>query len=172
MSRGINKVILIGNLGNEPEIRSTASGSLIATLSVATSEFWKDRNTGQQQEKTEWHRVIIFGKLAEIAQQYLHKGSHVYLEGKLQTRKWQGQDGQDRYTTEVVIDGFNGQLQMLDNKPASSAPEHSGYDYINSAPTAAPIRSESSNNYGSPTPAGSVSNSAYDFENDLDTIPF
>ena len=114
MSRGINKVILIGNLGNEPEIRSTGAGALIATLSVATSESWRDRNTGQQQERTEWHRVVIFGKLAEIAQQYLHKGSKVYLEGKLQTRKWQGQDGQDRYTTEVVIDGFNGQLQMLD----------------------------------------------------------
>lgn len=115
MSRGINKVILIGNLGNEPEIRSTGAGALIATLSVATSESWRDRNTGQQQERTEWHRVVIFGKLAEIAQQYLQKGSKVYLEGKLQTRKWQGQDGQDRYTTEVVIDGFNGQLQMLDS---------------------------------------------------------
>lgn len=116
MSRGINKVILIGNLGNEPEIRVTPSGTIIATLSVATSEQWKDRNTGQQQTKTEWHRVVIFGKLAEIAQQYLHKGSQVYLEGKLQTRKWQGQDGQDRYTTEVMVDSFNGQLQMLDNK--------------------------------------------------------
>ena len=120
MSRGINKVILIGNLGNEPEIRSTGAGALIATLSVATSESWRDRNTGQQQERTEWHRVVIFGKLAEIAQQYLHKGSKVYLEGKLQTRKWQGQDGQDRYTTEVVIDGFNGQLQMLDSAGSSS----------------------------------------------------
>lgn len=99
MSRGINKVILIGNLGSEPEIRSTGAGALIATLSVATSESWRDRNTGQQQEKTEWHRVVIFGKLAEITQQYLHKGSKVYLEGKLQTRKWQGQDGQDRYGT-------------------------------------------------------------------------
>lgn len=115
MSRGINKVILIGNLGNEPEIRATGSGTIIANLSVATSESWKDRNSGQQQEKTEWHRVVIFGKLAEIAQQYLHKGSKVYLEGKLQTRKWQGQDGQDRYTTEIVVDSFNGQLQMLDS---------------------------------------------------------
>lgn len=116
MSRGINKVILIGNLGNEPEIRATPSGTIIANLSLATIESRKDRNTGQQQEKTEWHRVVIFGKLAEIAQQYLRKGSRIYLEGKLQTRKWQGQDGQDRYTTEIVIDSFNGHLQMLDSR--------------------------------------------------------
>jgi single-strand DNA-binding protein len=116
MSRGINKVILIGNLGNAPEIRATGSGTLIANLSVATSESWKDRNTGQQQERTEWHRVVVFGKLAEVAQQYLHKGSKVYIEGKLQTRKWQGQDGQDRYTTEIVIDGYSGQLQILDSQ--------------------------------------------------------
>lgn len=115
MARGVNKVILIGNLGNDPDVRFTPSGSAIANLSLATSESWKDRNTGQQQEKTEWHRVVIFGKLAEIAQQYLRKGSKVYIEGKLQTRKWQGQDGQDRYTTEVVVD-INGQMQMLDGR--------------------------------------------------------
>ncbi|MGB1271520.1 MAG: single-stranded DNA-binding protein [Endozoicomonas sp.] len=116
MARGVNKVILIGNLGNDPDVRFTPNGGAVANLSVATSESWKDRNTGQQQEKTEWHRVVIFGKLAEIAQQYLRKGSKVYLEGKLQTRKWQGQDGQDRYSTEVVVDGFSGQLQMLDSR--------------------------------------------------------
>lgn len=146
MSRGINKVILIGNLCNEPEIRSTTSGTIIATLSVATTESWKDRNTGQQQEKTEWHRVVIFGKLAEITQQYLHKGSKVYLEGKLQTRKWQGQDGQDRYTTEIIVDSFNGQLQMLDSREggmaynsqppvescqASQPPEHKKLEPVN-----------------------------------------
>lgn len=120
MARGINKVILIGNLGDDPDIRFTGQGAAVANLSLATSEAWKDKNTGQQQEKTEWHRVVIFGKLAEIAQQYLNKGSKIYIEGKLQTRKWQGQDGQDRYTTEVVVDPFNGQLQMLDSAGGNS----------------------------------------------------
>ncbi len=116
MARGVNKVILIGNLGNDPDVRYTPNGSAVANLSVATSESWKDRNTGQTQEKTEWHRVVIFGKLAEIAQQFLRKGSKVYLEGKLQTRKWQDQQGQDRYTTEIVVDSFSGQMQMLDGR--------------------------------------------------------
>ncbi len=111
-SRGVNKVILVGNLGNDPEIRYTANGGAIANLSVATSEQWKDRNTGEPREKTEWHRVVIFGKLAEVAGEYLRKGSQVYLEGKLQTRKWQDQQGQDKYTTEVVVD-INGVMQML-----------------------------------------------------------
>ena len=116
MARGVNKVILVGNLGNDPDVRFTPNGNAVANLSLATSESWKDRNTGQQQEKTEWHRVVIFGKLAEIAQLYLRKGSKIYIEGKLQTRKWQGQDGQDRYTTEIVVDGFSGQMQMLDSR--------------------------------------------------------
>ncbi len=111
-SRGVNKVILVGNLGKDPEIRYTADGRAIANITVATSETWKDKNSGQQQEKTEWHRVVIFGKLAEIAGEYLRKGSQVYFEGKLQTRKWQDQSGQDKYTTEVVVD-INGQMQML-----------------------------------------------------------
>lgn len=111
--RGVNKVILVGTLGRDPEMKYAANGNAIANLSVATSENWTDKNSGQKQEKTEWHRVVIFGKLAEIAGQYLTKGSQVYLEGKLQTRKWQDQNtGQDRYSTEVVID-FNGQMQML-----------------------------------------------------------
>ena len=121
-SRGVNKVILVGNLGNDPDVRFSPNGSAIASLSLATSESWNDRNTGQQVEKTEWHRVVIFGKLAEIAQQYLRKGSKVYIEGKLQTRKWQGQDGQDRYTTEVVVDGFGGQMQMLDSRGEGAQP--------------------------------------------------
>ncbi len=129
MARGVNKVILIGNLGNDPDVRFTPNGSAVANLSLATSESWKDRNTGQQQEKTEWHRVVVFGKLAEIVQQYLRKGSKVYIEGKLQTRKWQGQDGQDRYTTEIVVDGFSGQLQMLDGRQdgGMGAPMSGGY---------------------------------------------
>ena len=115
MSRGINKVFLIGNLGADPEISATPAGNMIATMRVATSESWKDRNTGEQREKTEWHRVVIVGNLVEDVRQYVHKGSKVYLEGKVQTRKWQGQDGQDRYTTEVIVDSFNGQMQMLDS---------------------------------------------------------
>lgn len=113
MARGVNKVILVGTLGRDPEVKYAANGNAIANLSIATSEQWNDRATGEKQEKTEWHRVVIFGKLADIAGQYLKKGSQVYLEGKLQTRKWQDTaTGQDRYATEVVID-FNGQMQML-----------------------------------------------------------
>jgi single-strand DNA-binding protein len=110
--RGVNKVILVGTLGKDPEVRFTPNGNSVATLSVATSEQWTDKQSGEKQEKTEWHRVVIFGKLAEIAGQYLKKGSQVYLEGKIQTRKWQDQSGQDRYSTEVVLD-VNGQMQML-----------------------------------------------------------
>lgn len=111
-SRGINKVILVGNLGQDPEVRYTPNGKAVANLTLATSESWKDQS-GQIQEKTEWHRVSMFGKLAEIAGEYLKKGSQVYVEGKLQTRKWQDKDGQDRYTTEIVLDPFNGVMQML-----------------------------------------------------------
>ncbi|MCL6270072.1 single-stranded DNA-binding protein [Sansalvadorimonas sp. 2012CJ34-2] len=112
---GVNKVILVGNLGGDPEVRYTPNGSAVTNLSIATSESWRDKQTGQQQERTEWHRVAMFGKLAEIAGQYLRKGSKVYIEGKLQTRKWQDQQGQDRYSTEVVVD-INGQMQMLDGR--------------------------------------------------------
>ena len=115
MAGGINKVILVGNLGQDPEIRYTADGRPIANFSVATSETWKDKNSGERREKTEWHRVVVFGRLAEICGEYLSKGRQVYVEGKLQTRKWQGQDGQDRYTTEVVIDQ-RGTMQMLGNR--------------------------------------------------------
>ena len=119
---GINKVILVGNLGAKPEIKYASNGNAISNLSVATSESWTDKNTGQKQERTEWHRVSLFGKVAEIAGQYLDKGSKVYVEGKLQTRKWQDQSGQDRYTTEVVISGFSGTLQMLDRRDDSNSP--------------------------------------------------
>ena len=113
---GINKVILVGNLGAKPEIKYASNGNAISNLSVATSESWTDKSTGQKQDRTEWHRVSLFGKVAEIAGQYLDKGSKVYVEGKLQTRKWQDQNGQDRYTTEVVVSGFSGTLQMLDRR--------------------------------------------------------
>ncbi|BES69882.1 single-stranded DNA-binding protein [Marinobacter nanhaiticus D15-8W] len=117
MARGVNKVILIGNLGNDPETRYTPNGNAVTNLNLATDESYKDRQTGQMVPKTEWHRVVMFGKIAEVAGQYLRKGSKVYIEGKLQTRKWQGQDGQDRYTTEIVVD-INGQMQMLDSRGA------------------------------------------------------
>jgi single-strand DNA-binding protein len=123
MARGGNKVIIVGNLGRDPETRYMPSGSAVTNFSVATSESWKDKNTGEQQERTEWHRVAMFGKLAEIAAEYLRKGSQVYIEGKLRTRKWQDKtDGKDRYTTEIVAD----EMQMLGGKPggagASSGP--------------------------------------------------
>ncbi|OAJ34888.1 single-stranded DNA-binding protein [Piscirickettsia salmonis] len=106
MARGINKVIIVGNLGRDPEVRYTQSGDAIANITVATSESWKDRNTGQQQENTEWHRIVLFRRLGELAGEYLRKGSQVYIEGKLKTRKWQDQSGQDRYTTEIVADNM------------------------------------------------------------------
>lgn len=115
--KGVNKVIIIGTLGKDPEVRSTAAGSSVTNISVATSESWKSKETGNKEEKTEWHSVVFFGKLAEIAGQYLKKGSKVYIEGKLQTRKWQDQSGNDRYSTDIVVDGFNGQMQMLGDKP-------------------------------------------------------
>ncbi len=120
MSRGVNKVILIGNLGAEPEVRYMPSGDPVANIRIATSESWKDRNTGEVQERTEWHNVVFFGKIAEVVKQYLHKGSKIYVEGKLRTRKWQTQDGQDRYTTEVVVD-ISGTMQMLDSRPGGSS---------------------------------------------------
>lgn len=117
MAGSINKVILVGNLGNDPDIRRTQDGRPIANLSIATSDSWKDKNTGERREKTEWHRVVIFNEgLCRIAEQYLKKGSKVYLEGQLQTRKWQDKDGNDRWSTEVVLQGFNGNLTMLDGR--------------------------------------------------------
>ena len=118
---GINKVILVGNLGAKPEVKYASNGNAISNLSVATSESWTDKSTGQKQERTEWHRVSLFGKLAEIAGQYLDKGSKVYVEGKLQTRKYTDKDGIERWTTEVVVSGFNGTLQMLDRRDDSSS---------------------------------------------------
>ncbi|MEF4469377.1 single-stranded DNA-binding protein [Escherichia coli] len=114
-SRGVNKVIIIGRLGHDPEIRYSPSGTAFANLTVATSEQWRDKQTGEQKEQTEWHRVVMSGKLAEIASEYLRKGSEVYLEGKLRTRKWQDQSGQDRFTTEVIV-GVGGTMQMLGGK--------------------------------------------------------
>ena len=117
MAGSVNKVILVGNLGADPEVRTLPSGNKVVNLSVATSDNWRDKNTGERKEKTEWHRVVIFSEgLAKVAEQYLRKGSKVYLEGALQTRKWQDQSGQDKYSTEVVLQGFNSNLTMLDGR--------------------------------------------------------
>ena len=118
MARGINKVILVGNLGRDPEVRYAASGAAMANVTIATSESWKDKNSGEKQERTEWHRIVFFGRLAEIASEYLKKGSQIYVEGRLQTRKWQDKDGNDRYTTEVVAN----EMQMLGSRGGASAP--------------------------------------------------
>ena len=117
MAGSVNKVILVGNLGRDPEVRSLQDGNKVVNLSVATSESWRDRESGERRERTEWHRVVIFNdRLADVAEKYLRKGSKVYLEGQLQTRKWTGQDGQERYTTEVVLQRYRGELTMLDTR--------------------------------------------------------
>lgn len=116
MARGVNKVIIVGTLGNDPEVKYSASGSAIVNISVATSEQWKDKQTGEKKEQTEWHRVVIFGKLAEVAGEYLRKGSQVYIEGQLRTRKWTDSNGVDKYTTEIVIQQMGGVMQMLGGK--------------------------------------------------------
>jgi single-strand DNA-binding protein len=130
---GVNKVIILGNLGKDPEVRFMPNGGGVANLTIATSESWKDKQTGEQKEKTEWHRVVMFGKLAEIAGEYLKKGSKVYIEGALQTRKWQNAQGQDQYTTEIVVQGFNGTMQMLDSRGGSGAQAGGGFQQQSSS---------------------------------------
>lgn len=154
MKRGINKVILIGNLGQDPEVRYMPGGNAVTSITLATSETWRDKQTGEQKERTEWHRVVLVGKLAEVAGQYLKKGSQVYVEGKLQTRKWQDQSGQDRYTTEVQVDSFTGVLQMLGGKPQQGSSQKA-----QSQPPARPAATPS---------AGQQSNEPpFDYDDDL-----
>ena len=163
MAGSVNKVILIGNLGADPEIRHTQDGRPIANLRVATSESWRDKTSGERREKTEWHRVVIFNEnLARIAEQYLKKGSKVYLEGSLQTRKWEDQQGQERYTTEVVLQGFNGQLTMLDGRRdgTGEGEQRNGGDFGRSGPLASKGAS-----------AGGGKGTSFDKELD-DEIPF
>ncbi len=124
MARGVNKAILIGNLGRDPEVRYSPSGSAVANVTLATSESWKDKNSGEKQEKTEWHRVVFFGRLAEIAGEYLKKGSQVYVEGRLQTRKWQDKEGHDRYTTEIVAN----EMQMLGSRSGAGVPSGDNFN--------------------------------------------
>ena len=125
MARGVNKVILIGNLGQDPEVRFLPSGNPVCNLRIATTDTWTDRQSGQRQERTEWHSVVLFNKLAEIAQQYVKKGSRIYIEGRLQTRKWQGQDGQDRYSTEIV----GNDMQMLDSRSGQGGGDYNQNQY-------------------------------------------
>ena len=160
MARGVNKVILIGNLGQDTEIKSTAAGAAIANFSVATSESWKDKNTGQQVEKTEWHRVVAFNRLAEIIGQYVKKGSKIYIEGSLRTRKWQDKEGKDHYTTEIVAN----EMQMLDGRGRASA---GGGDFSQSQSYASSGASAPSRNAPAamPEPAGG-------FDTFDDDIPF
>ena len=174
MARGINKVILIGNLGNDPETRYTPNGNAVTNLNIATDESYKDRQTGQMVPRTEWHRVVMFGKVAEVAGQYLRKGSKVYIEGRLQTRKWQDQSGQDRYTTEIVVD-INGQMQMLDSRGGEGgmAQGASGGSQQR-APSQAPAQSNSpqdapAGGYAPPPSGGGMPEMVDDFDDD---IPF
>jgi single-strand DNA-binding protein len=172
MARGVNKVILIGNVGQDPEVKYMPSGGAVTNISVATSESWKDKNSGQMQERTEWHRVVMFNRLGEIAGEFLRKGSKVYIEGSLRTRKWQGQDGSDRYTTEIVAD----QMQMLDGRGEGTntggnqggyqggyeAPQNSGGGRPAANQNAAP---QNQGNYSNQTPPPSMDS----FDDD---IPF
>ncbi|WP_445946908.1 single-stranded DNA-binding protein [Shewanella sp.] len=146
-SRGVNKVIIVGNLGQDPEVRYMPNGNAVANITVATSESWKDQQ-GQQQERTEWHRVVMFGKLAEITGEYLRKGSQVYLEGKLQTRKWKDQSGQDKYTTEIVVDQ-SGSMQMLGSRNQNQGPSQAGSQGSQEGGYSAPAQ----NQYAAPAPA-------------------
>ncbi|SFR60031.1 single-strand binding protein [Marinobacter gudaonensis] len=173
MARGVNKVILIGNLGQDPDTRYTPNGNAVVNLNLATDESYKDRQTGQLVPKTEWHRVVLFGKVAEVAGQYLRKGSKVYIEGKLQTRKWQNKEGQDVYTTEVVVD-INGQMQMLDSRGSeggmnqgapSGRPQQSGYN----APAGQQSNPPQSGGYSNQPSQGSMPEPVDDFDDD---IPF
>lgn len=151
MARGVNKVILVGNLGRDPEVRYSPNGAAIANVTIATSEGWKDKQTGEMQERTEWHRIVFFSRLAEIAGEYLRKGSQIYVEGRLQTRKWQDKEGQDRYTTEVVAN----ELQMLGGRSGGS----------NQAP-------DSSSQFDQSKPSAPSKPAAKEFDDFDDDIPF
>jgi len=165
MARGINKVILVGNLGRDPEMRYTPSGSAVANLALATSESWKDKQTGENQERTEWHRIVMFNRLAEIAGEYLKKGSKVYIEGKLQTRKWQDKEGQDRYTTEIV----GNEMQMLDSRGGGGM--GGGMDnFDQSAPS--PQRQQAPQSQTAPAQAAQATQAKGAFDDFDDDIPF
>ncbi|ATN34336.1 single-stranded DNA-binding protein [Rhizobium sp. ACO-34A] len=180
MAGSVNKVILIGNLGADPEIRRTQDGRPIANLRIATSESWRDRNSGERKEKTEWHTVVIFNEgLCKVAEQYLRKGSTVYVEGQLQTRKWQDQNGQDRYSTEVVLQGFNSNLTMLGGRGegggqgASRGGDFGGGGYGDDYGSSAPSRGGSSGSGSGGRGGSSAPSGGGGFSRDMDDdIPF
>ncbi len=157
MARGINKAIVVGNLGRDPEVRYSANGTAITNVTVATSDVWKDKQTGENQERTEWHRIVFFGRLAEVAGEYLKKGSQIYVEGRLQTRKWQDQSGQDRYTTEIVAN----EMQMLGGRGGGGEP---AYQDVSGGGRRAPARESSGGGGGGGGSAG--------FDDLDDDIPF
>lgn len=179
-TRGVNKVILVGNLGQDPEVRYMPNGGAVANLTLATSETWRDKADGEMREHTEWHRVVVFGKLAEIASEYLRKGAQVYIEGQLRTRKWTDQSGQDKYTTEVVI-GQNGTMQMLgrrDSQPQQGGQQFSGQPQPQTPPPAAKGEGKAAKGAGkaakgknaaAPQQPPAQPEPAYDFDDD---IPF
>ncbi|EAW4590740.1 single-stranded DNA-binding protein SSB2 [Salmonella enterica] len=179
-TRGINKVILVGNLGQDPEVRYMPNGGAVANLTLATSESWRDKQDGEIREHTEWHRVVVFGKLAEIASEYLRKGAQVYIEGQLRTRKWTDQSGQDKYTTEVVV-GQNGTMQMLgrrDSQPQQGSQPFSGQPQPQTPPPAAKGEGKApkgagkaakGKNAAAPQQPPAQPDPAYDFD---DSIPF
>ena len=191
-SRGVNKVIVVGNIGQDPEMKFMPSGGAVTNISVATSEAWKDKQTGQPQERTEWHRVVFFNRLAEIAGEYLKKGSKVYIEGSLRTRKWQAQDGTDRYSTEIVAS----EMQMLDSRQNNQdagpggyqqpqqapqaggyqqpqqAPQTGGYQQPQQAPQGQPVRNNPVQASPQPTNAPQPAQPAAGFDNFDDDIPF
>ena len=160
MARGVNKVILVGNLGKDPEIRYSPNGGAVANVTIATSESWKDKVSGEKQEKTEWHRVVFFGRLAEIAGEYLKKGAQIYVEGRLQTRKWQDKEGKDRYTTEIVAN----EMQMLGSREGRGAPaDHGDFDQSASSQESRPAAR---------APAGAPSTGGGGMGDFDDDIPF
>lgn len=164
MARGVNKVILVGNVGVDPDVRTMPNGNTVTTLSIATSESWKDKQTGEKQERTEWHRVVCFNRLGEIASEYIRKGSKLYIEGSLRTRKWQDQQGQDKYITEIIAS----EMQMLDSKGSQGGPSSYNdipapgqFGYSEPSPQAAPAKSQ---------PTAATAQAAFDDLND--DIPF
>ncbi|ANI62721.1 single-strand DNA-binding protein [Pseudomonas sp. PvR086] len=172
MARGVNKVILVGTCGQDPEVRYLPNGNAVTNLSLATSEQWTDKQTGQKVEKTEWHRVSMFGKVAEIAGEYLRKGSQVYIEGKLQTREWE-KDGIKRYTTEIVVD-MQGTMQLLGGRP-QQGDQQGGNNYQQSAPAPrqqAPRPQQSAPQQSRPAPPQAAPQPAPDFDSFDDDIPF
>ncbi len=164
MAGSVNKVILVGNLGADPEIRTMQSGDKVANLSIATSESWKDKNTGERRDKTEWHRVVIFNKgLVSVCENYLKKGAKVYIEGQIETRKWQDQSGQDKYTTEIVLRPFRGELTMLDSRNTAGGDNYGGGQSFNDG---------GNSDYGAGAPAQQQQSSPVPVDSMDDEIPF